>query len=83
MFDSWADLGSEVHAAKSEVEAAYKVCRSLIDRFGCKIACIAVDNAAKGVADATAKLLQREMNMMVLVLRYALHLLLSLVLTIH
>lgn len=69
MLHSWANLGSNVHVAKSEVNAAYKVCVNLVKEMETDIAALAVDNAAKAVADETAKNLKRDLEMVVLTLR--------------
>ena len=69
MFHSWANLGSNVHVVKSEVDCAYKVCVSLVKQLESDIAALAADNAAKAVADATAKNLKRDLDMIALTLR--------------
>ena len=69
MFLKWASLGSEVHVTEAEKREAYKVCVNCIKSFASDIACIAVDNAARLVANAVALKLKQELDMNVLVLR--------------
>ena len=69
MFVTWENLGSQVHVVQSEVQTAYKVCTNLVKTLDCPICCLAVDNAAKGVADAVASHLYRDFGMPVLTLR--------------
>ena len=50
IFLTWTDLGSEKHVTRAEVEDALKVCKEAEDTYGCAIASIPTDNAAKLVA---------------------------------
>ena len=68
-FLKWISLGSEVHVTEAEVREAFKVCLDCIKSYGADIACIAVDNAAKQIADMVAKKLKEELDINVLVLR--------------
>ena len=70
MFLKWLSMGSDVHVTKSEIEEAFKVCRVCVQNFGCNIACLAVDNAAKKIAEGIADKLENELGCKVLVLWY-------------
>ena len=70
MFLKWSNLGSEVHVTEAEVREAFKVCLDCIKSYGTDIACIAVDNQAKLVADTVAQKLKDELDINVLLLRY-------------
>ena len=68
-FLKWASLGSEVHVTDAEVREAFKVCLDCIKSYGADIACLAVDNAAKMIAETVALKLKDELDINVLVLR--------------
>ncbi len=60
-FVTWIDLGSEVHVTSAEANAAFHVMKELKKEFkGLRITCIAVDNAAAGIAAKVVAMLRGE-----------------------
>ena len=53
----------------AEVDDAFDVCNRIHNSLGCGIVCLGVDNAVKRVAKATAKRLQNELGLKVIVSR--------------
>ena len=50
----WSDLGSVKHQTEAEVKDVHRVCMKATTAYDTRLASIAVDNAAKGVAAQVA-----------------------------
>ena len=73
MFVKWVDHGSDVHVTDAEVESGVEVCKEIMEMFGgLGIACIAVDNAARKMADRIIERL-KELGLFPFTLRDPVH----------
>ena len=64
MFYTWSDLGSEKHRTEAEIADACRVLEEIMKKYKCRVSSIAVDNAARSVAEEVCKRFPKENIMM-------------------
>ena len=64
MFYTWSDLGSEKHRTEAEIRDACQVLQEILKKYKYGVSSIAVDNAARAVAQEVCKRFPKENIMM-------------------